>query len=110
MDQLLNVLMELKWYKEGNLHREDGPAIEYADGTKYWYKNNLLHREDAPAIEYANGNKYWYKSGKIHREDGPAIEHYSGTIEWFLNDRIYGIGNEFTNNSWKTFVKTLIFS
>jgi len=22
------------------LHREDGPAIEYADGSKYWWLNN----------------------------------------------------------------------
>ena len=31
-----------------------------ADGTKHWYLNGNLHREDGPAIEYANGTKYWY--------------------------------------------------
>ena len=25
------------WYKDGELHREDGPAIEGADGIKAWY-------------------------------------------------------------------------
>ena len=30
----------VSWYNEaGQLHREDGPAIEYADGRKYWYIN-----------------------------------------------------------------------
>jgi len=26
--------------KEGQLHREDGPAREYDDGTKSWYLND----------------------------------------------------------------------
>ena len=28
------------WYLNGNLHREDGPAIEWADGRKEWWLNN----------------------------------------------------------------------
>jgi hypothetical protein len=32
--------MEQKeWYINGQLHREDGPAIEYIDGSKSWYIN-----------------------------------------------------------------------
>ena len=53
-----------KWYLNDKLHREDGPAIEYADGTKYWYLNDKLHREDGPAMEYADGTKSWYLNGK----------------------------------------------
>ena len=26
-----------RWLLNGKLHREDGPAIEYANGTKEWY-------------------------------------------------------------------------
>ena len=52
------------WYLNGNLHREDGPAVEYANGDKIWYLNGNRHREDGPAIEYANGTKYWYLNGK----------------------------------------------
>ena len=52
------------WYLKGNLHREDGPAIEYAEGTKCWYLNGNLHREDGPAIEYASGDKRWFLNGK----------------------------------------------
>ncbi len=34
------------------------------DGTKRWYLNDKLHREDGPAIEYASGTKYWYLNGE----------------------------------------------
>jgi hypothetical protein len=33
-------------------------------GDKYYYIDNILHREDGPAIEAANGTKYWYINGK----------------------------------------------
>ena len=32
----------------------------YDNGTKFWYLNDKLHREDGPACEYANGDKFWY--------------------------------------------------
>jgi len=75
-----------EWYLNGKLHREDGPAVEYSDGTKEWYVNGKRHRENGPAIEWADGDKYWYLNGKRHREDGPAIEKSSdGTKRWYLN-------------------------
>jgi len=33
-------------------------------GTKRWTLNGQYHREDGPAVEYANGFKYWYYHGK----------------------------------------------
>ena len=75
------------WYLNDQLHREDGPAIEYADGTKFWYINGKRHREDGPAIEYAGGSKFWCINGKLHREDGPAIEWSDGTKAWYINDK-----------------------
>ena len=68
-----------------NPHREDGPAVEYSDGSKSWYLNGKLHREDGPAIEGADGSKSWYLNGKLHWEDGPAVEWASGTKYWYLN-------------------------
>jgi len=62
------------FFKNGKLHREDGPAIEFANGNKYWWIDGKRHREDGPAIEYNNGNKEWWINGKLHREDGPAVE------------------------------------
>ena len=67
------------------LHREDGPAIEWADGGKEWLLNGKLHREDGPAIEWSCGRKEWYLNGKLHREDGPAIEWADGNKTWYLN-------------------------
>ena len=77
-----------RWYLNGKLHREDGPAIEYSNGDKYWYLNGKLHRVDGPAIEYVNGDKYWYLNGELHREDGPAIEYTNGNKSWFLNGEL----------------------
>ena len=59
------------WYNlEGQRHREDGPAVEYADGYKAYYLNGKLHREDGPATEYENGNKYYYiKDIQITKEE-----------------------------------------
>ena len=45
--------------EKGQYHREDGPAIEFINGSKEWYLNGQLHRLDGPAIEYRDGNKYW---------------------------------------------------
>jgi len=52
------------WFVNKQLHREDGPAVEYSDGYKVWYFNDQRHRIDGPAVEYPNGNKYWYYHGK----------------------------------------------
>ncbi len=37
-------------------------TVKIEDGITRWYKpgTNELHRLDGPAIEYANGYKYWY--------------------------------------------------
>jgi len=42
--------------------------IEYTvkvcdNGDKYWFLNGILHREDGPAIEWASGGKYWCLNG-----------------------------------------------
>lgn len=59
-----------KYYVNGKLHREDGPAIEdWNDGEKYWYKQGELHKEDGPAYEDAWGNKKWYLHGVQYTEN-----------------------------------------
>ena len=60
----------IRWYNEaGQLHREEGPAIEYADGTKVWYLNGQYHREDGPAKEWADGSKSWWLNGQFLTEE-----------------------------------------
>ena len=58
-----------RWYLNGKLHREDGPAVEYADGDKFWYLNGKLHREDGPAEEFADGTKYWWLNNQKVTEE-----------------------------------------
>jgi hypothetical protein len=59
----------------------------YESGDKEWYLNDKLHREDGPAGEWASGDKLWYRYGEPHREDGPAFEYASGTKKWYLNGK-----------------------
>ncbi len=37
------------WYRKGKRHREDGPAVEHADGRKGWYR----HGKELTAAEFA---------------------------------------------------------
>ena len=67
------------------LHRTDGPAVEWAGGTKSWYQNGQLHRTDGPAVERSDGTKEWAQNGQRHRTDGPAIEYANGCKRWFIN-------------------------
>jgi len=67
----------------GQFHRDDGPAIEYTDGTKKWYLNGFLHRTDGPAVEYADGGELWYADNRLHRDDGPAVKFANGEKHWY---------------------------
>lgn len=63
-----------------------------SNGTKQWHLDGKLHREDGPAIEWADGAKAWYRNGLCHREDGPAVKRDNGIIEWWLNNRLVSVG------------------
>jgi len=65
------------YYLNEQLHREDGPAIVYCDGTEEWYLNDYRHRIDGPAIVYPNGILQWYLNGeKVNPEDLPCDYEY----------------------------------
>jgi predicted lipoprotein with Yx(FWY)xxD motif len=57
------------------------------DGTRRWYRDGLLHREDGPALELPDGTRRWYRNGQLHREDGPAVERHDGTREWWVDGK-----------------------
>jgi len=71
-------------------------SIEYENGNKKWYMNGLLHREDGPAIERVNGRKLWCKNGLLHRENGPAIEYENGDKRWYLR----GLEIKYNKETW----------
>lgn len=99
----------VNYFLNGRHHRENGPAIEYANGSKRWYIHGEPHRIDGPAMEQGDGFKSFWINGKIHRIDGPAVEHADGSKEWYLNDEKHGEDNDFTNESWILFQRTLLF-
>ena len=63
------------FYKKGTeiLHRDNGPAIEWTDGSKRWYKEGRRHRLDGPACENNDGHKEYWIEGK-HIENVNSIE------------------------------------
>jgi hypothetical protein len=71
--------------------------VEYTDG-RTWYLNGKLHRVDGPAMEYYNGSKFWFLNDKLHRTDGPAIEYADGTKMWYLN------GIQYTEIEWSVII------
>ena len=91
-----------RWFKDAKrtiLHRENGPAVEWAGGTKGWHQNGQLHRTDGPAIEHSIGTKEWFQNGQRHRIDGVAIEYANGCKRWFIN------GVEMTEDEYNQAVK-----
>jgi hypothetical protein len=45
------------WYKDGKLHRDDGPATVISDGYKAWYWKGFFHRTNGPARIWGMGQK-----------------------------------------------------
>ena len=72
---------------EGKLHRIDGPAIEWDNGSNDWFINDKRHNPNGPAVENRDGSKEWWINSKLHRLDGPAIEYADGSKEWWVNNR-----------------------
>jgi len=64
-------------------------------GNKFWHIDGNHHREDGPAIEWANGGKVWKIHGICHRLDGPAYERPNGKHTWFIKGRIFASEEEF---------------
>ena len=99
------------YYKDGVIHREDGPALE-TPTRKYWLQHGKIFRTDNGAhIEDTGGDKLWVNqngkpyliedskgvrkwycntccAGLLHREDGPAVEQPNGRREWWIHGKI----------------------
>lgn len=98
---LIKDTLYIQYFKNGRIHRSDGPALIYRYGTKYWYNNGVnyridtldcsswydktskLHRKDGPAREWRDGTKIWCCRGKLYRRDGPAVVHSNGIKIWY---------------------------
>lgn len=86
------------FWKEGLLHREDGPAIFHEAGWVKWYLEGKQILDEAGwglctkfngVIECPNGYRSFWKKGLLHNESGPArfsrgIYHGHDPTEWYL--------------------------
>jgi hypothetical protein len=61
------------WCFWGKVSRLNGPALSFRNDVTKWKVNGLLHRTDGPAL-VAKKYQVWAINGKFHREDGPAIQ------------------------------------
>ena len=50
-------------------------------GTKCWYKDGELHREDGPALIYSDGAQLWYKEGEEYEPSAHDL------MTWKMNER-----------------------
>lgn len=81
------------WYYHGKKHREDGPAVLWADGDCDYYQNGHLHRVGGPARCRTSGTDpsthyyFWFQNGKMHREDGPAWIYGADSFQYFVNGK-----------------------
>ena len=71
------------FYKNGKLHRKNGPAVEGSRGDKEWWINGKRHRTDGPAVEFADGTRYWYLNGREYNEEEYWVE--VGLQAWGLS-------------------------
>lgn len=70
-----------------NVSRYSGLFVKV--DNKYWYKNKVIHRYNGPAMEYADGTKKWMLFGRFHRLDGPAEVYADGREEYWVNGLYY---------------------
>ena len=66
----------------------------YEDGTKEWNLDNELHREDGPALEYFYGIKNWFLNGVEYTEEefnkkmAPTVEMTMAEVEEALGRKV----------------------
>jgi hypothetical protein len=102
---------DLSWRDDnGDFHRDDGPAIEFTDGSKMWCRHGRMHRVDGPAMT-TPGSTTWAIDGNYHRDGGPAITYPEGGYRWYQHGKLHrdngpaklllsGFDREFRQWSW----------
>jgi hypothetical protein len=75
------------------------------DGSEWHWFNDSLHREDGPAVMYANGDFAWYKHGKRHRLDGPAM-YYNKCASWCVEGKKIDVKNQ---KEFEQYLKLIAF-
>ena len=54
-----------RWYNQRNkLHRTDGPAVVWSDGSEEYRIHGTVHRIDGPAKIWSDGTEEYWEFGK----------------------------------------------
>ncbi len=82
---------------DGILHKDDGPAIVWADGTFDWRQNGKPFRADGKPTTESPKYRKWYhhEDGAIGRVGGPAFETVTGYREYWLNGQYFDTKSEY---------------
>jgi hypothetical protein len=69
-DHVMKVGSGTFYYLGNELHRTNGPAIEYLEGMKGYYIYGKKSRLDGPAVIMSNGQEFYYYEGvKYSKEE-----------------------------------------
>lgn len=67
------------WIRNGEYHRIGGPALVEVGEVTEWWVDGQLHREDGPAVQYHDTTCVgYYHRGKLHNDVGPAVINLTG--------------------------------
>lgn len=68
--------------KAGHLHRLDGPAVVWDDGTQLWFFEGKLHRDGGPAVHGGPGRSEHWREGvrlDVAFDDEPELDDLDET-------------------------------
>lgn len=68
---------------------------------RYYNHSGQLHREDGPAVIWRDGSEAWFHNGKLHRTTGPAVALTNRTTTWWIH------GVQYTKQEYYLQIKTL---
>ena len=53
------------YIRDGQKHRNPGPAEVHRDGYKAWFWQGQRHRKNGPAVVYVDGTEEYWEHGKF---------------------------------------------
>jgi len=62
--------------------------IEYPSGDRYYFRDGQKHRDSGPAVIMTDGTREYWVEGKLHNPHGPAIDGPARKEHW-LNGKRY---------------------
>jgi len=63
----VNHIDDMSIYQSLIFNIDEEERIEYQYGHKFWRRHDNLHRADGPTIEWADGTKEWWINGKENK-------------------------------------------